>query len=427
MHTHWLGKEVNYPKGNHGIMADLAMIQATANFPFLDQENSLQMLALERLEKHLAYDFSPSGVHLENSPAYHMIVTQLYKKLFRFCDEYDIKLKPVFANHYARMLDYLAIVSLPSGGFPLIGDTKKEGSIKSFLTENSLIDYLLTNGRVGMAPPPGFHDTFSGVFIARGYEPCLDYKNTSYLFLQGGMQNRLHKHADNLSFVFSSLGKEVIVDGGHYSYTNSPWTKYFLSTMAHNNIVINENTYHRNQLDNGDIITDSVRFGERISYFKGYHTGYEGFRVSRKLLFIHPNLILVKDDVLPENPDKISRIEQVFNFGKGFEPKDISFDQVWITDDTIDIKIEQHLPFDTITHYHGNESPIRGWRSELTLKKDPVHQVSFVRSGMGPKSFVCSILLQSDGYCDPVKSFEFSEALTSIKVQRQNTFDTLEF
>ena len=50
-----------------------------------------------------------------------------------------------------------------------------------------------------------------------------------------------HGHADALSFILHVDGQPVFIDSGTYTYHTEPeWRQYFIGTLAHNTIRINQ-------------------------------------------------------------------------------------------------------------------------------------------------------------------------------------------
>lgn len=421
-HNEWLYDNENYPSGNHGIMVNRALLQSALLYDCFNNSEKWKDKSLDRLYDSFSGDVSPKGVHLENSPGYHLHVLRLLRNFMDISSFYDVKLSDEFDALYSNMIYYLAYLYKPDGKLPYIGDTRRSADIEDISFTNNEILFQKTNGQKGNYTKPWFYDEVSGVVVGKPLNESNQLENSSYLFFQGGFNSAIHKHSDNLSFVFSSCGHDIIVDGGHYSYTSSEWKKYFRSVYAHNNIVINGSTYNTRLLKPGDVAIDSIYFNEEYLYINSHHKGYEPTIVKRELIFIIPNLIILKDKIL-ENKSN-DRIEQIFNFSKSTQliRSDLSTTELAI-DTLITIYLKQHLPIDTFSVYKGSYNLIRGWQSNNTLLKYPIQQLSFIQKENTKKVFITSIFIESDKFSEPVESFSIvgQEDKTLIEWMRLNT------
>ena len=120
-----------------------------------------------------------------------------------------------------------------------------------------------------------------------------------------GMLTGGHSHADALSVVLFSQGRELLVDPGTYVYNSAPeWRRYFRSTPAHNTVAIDG----RDQADTAGTFRWKTRMSTQTSreasfpreYLEAEQDGYERLpqRVihRRRLLHIPGEYWIVVDD-----------------------------------------------------------------------------------------------------------------------------------
>src|SRR5699024_10311664 len=80
MHCDYLYNDKNYKNNNHGIMMDESLIIASIHISNKDLREIYLNKAFLRIKVALYRDFTRKGVHLENSPEYHLLVLKLFKR-----------------------------------------------------------------------------------------------------------------------------------------------------------------------------------------------------------------------------------------------------------------------------------------------------------------------------------------------------------
>lgn len=143
--------------------------------------------------------FTDEGVHKENSPSYHFGMVASLKRSIDVLSE-------LFPSHGLDLGRFNELVEKgssfskalikPDGTIPLVGD-----SVYRVFGEQSLD---LESGN--------FNYLDSGYFIHR------DVAKKTYFLFKNGYLSDYHRHDDDLSFVFSFLGEDVVVDGGMYKH-----------------------------------------------------------------------------------------------------------------------------------------------------------------------------------------------------------------
>ncbi|MFC6669105.1 heparinase II/III domain-containing protein [Marinobacterium aestuariivivens] len=159
--------------------------------------------------------FDENFVHKEHSPHYHHLVLDTLKRyektgLYSDYEFLSATIKEAEANS--------SFLYLPDGRELPFGDTdfKECKGISSLSSLES-------------------SPCYSDIFLKSGYFVCREEgEGGSYLSVINNFNSNIHKHADNLSFVWGECGQDIVVDPGKYKYCNDDIRKYVTTSMAHN-------------------------------------------------------------------------------------------------------------------------------------------------------------------------------------------------
>jgi uncharacterized heparinase superfamily protein len=244
-------------RGNHIIENARALIHGGIAFEGEEPKQWLRR-GMKLLETEVDEQLEPDGGHFERTPAYHVVVLRDLLEIAVFLRR-NRSVPSWLDDAIARMLDFLASITMPDGELPLIKDTTLDGlppydllAAGALHLDNwrwkqsddrgiypwclfgdqgwSRLDEMPTNNVQAMArycESSGFailRDERRFVVIDVG-RPCPDYLPA-------------HAHADLLSFELAIDGARIIVDSGVYEYDAGPWRDFFRSTRAHNTVEI---------------------------------------------------------------------------------------------------------------------------------------------------------------------------------------------
>ena len=160
--------------------------------------------------------FDDAGIHYENSPEYHFFALRLFSELLR-SGWYD-EVEGTFHHRLELARQHAPWMRFPDGRVLPIGDTTAAAPPRPGLLQP----------RDFPVPPevlnhPRYHIS---KFIAED--------GWSLLAIKAGYQQKTHRHEDNLSFVWSESGHDIIVDPAKYAYARDPVRAYVMSARAHN-------------------------------------------------------------------------------------------------------------------------------------------------------------------------------------------------
>jgi hypothetical protein len=111
---------------NHGVMQNIALLQAAVAFPDLEGTRERTLIARHRLAQQMAYFMNDEGVVLEHSPGYHRFgvrLVDMIEQLLAWTGQPPI---PGLAEKQARARLFLARLKRPDGSLPRLGDTNAE-------------------------------------------------------------------------------------------------------------------------------------------------------------------------------------------------------------------------------------------------------------------------------------------------------------
>lgn len=170
-------------------------------------------------------EFLSDGGGAEQSPSYHSLILDLLYIVMRTARHHGCELLDIEDLHSMGSA-YLRRICMPEG-LPQIGDDDSSHSLSKYMLPSWRHDGVAETNQILETNPE------TGISICR-------IGDASILFDHGplGMKpNFAHGHADALSMLMSINGRQVLVDSGTYTYSNSDgWRNYFRSAAAHNTL-----------------------------------------------------------------------------------------------------------------------------------------------------------------------------------------------
>jgi hypothetical protein len=269
-----------------------------------------------RLGVMLHRQFAADGVHLEHSPDYHRMVLGTLRTMID-CGMVTDGETVARADAIERALAWFVS---PCGHLVNFGDSDHRSlrctpDEAGRLWRTPAMRYVTTGGRAGELPTArtaSFRE--SGYFVARVAPEAAppDFGRSSYLALMAGFHSRTHKHADDLSFVWSDRGSDLLVDAGRYGYIGRTeegsdlWTEghwysdvrrvYCESTRAHNALELDGVDYRRKGVKPyGNALGRSLEAGHGIVAVEAECRHFGSVRHARVLVLLPGRWLLVQD------------------------------------------------------------------------------------------------------------------------------------
>ncbi|MFE0838844.1 heparinase II/III domain-containing protein [Achromobacter insolitus] len=305
-HATTLAKEDFYSSHtNHGLeQARILLLLASVFDKEWQDAPSLQATATARLESELDFAFTSEGVHVENSPAYHIFVFKTFISIIQtFSQAGQAKLANAFLPKARKILDYITHILRPDGKVPILGDTEKLRPTDAFdeilgkSREYQEFRYSLTGGKSGMLPRSRFKVyPMSGYVI---YRDSWDNRRALHAVFKAGALSSYHRQEDEGNLVVYAFGEDWLIDSGMYNYNqNDPIRKYVRSRYAHNIVVVDGTLYKKDwqELKNSWTLLDERLTGSNNQTTFTFH-GLVGVSTERTTQF-EPKRITVKDTIV---------------------------------------------------------------------------------------------------------------------------------
>lgn len=294
-------KSVYRPGHNHGVTQAYALLAIGLLFSLHPKAQHWAMLGCQRLEAQMAENVSSEGLHREHSPFYHFFVFRQFDQAYRLAKAYGLEFSQNFTDRLHAMLAAGAYLIKPDGALPALGDSAKKSVImvqESDLAEwtgNGSQEYLysITKGIRGKAPQNTsvYFPNAGYAFFRSGWGDSGRFEEERFLALRLSTFKTTHIHRDVLSFELYAYGKDLIVDsGGPFAYGHPNRAGYFLSTRAHNTIVV----------DDKDQSTGEARLlhwstSPQCDILDAEHSNYAGITHRRLVVFIRKQYFLIID------------------------------------------------------------------------------------------------------------------------------------
>lgn len=312
-----------YRNHNHGIFQDQALIYLSY---FLNSQQSDEWLALakERVKEQEAYAFSEEMVHVENSPAYQMGVVELFYQIAEFLSSQGDSFGSDLYDDVMLSLDFMSWAIKPNGILAEIGDTSSQkGTLKKtdYSMEkygNSYLSYAATLGDIGEKP-----EELSAWYPKSGYyfgrsswgEDTTEYTDSTWTMFKAGYLSRTHKHADDISFMLYSKGYDILVDPGWYNYmTGNKYRDYFISSHAHNTVIVDEKSYSPTVENSSKTGFFSHCTSENWDETIAYNDMYSDVSIDRHFIYGGGDTVILIDDIKSPSSHKYTQLFQLSEY-----------------------------------------------------------------------------------------------------------------
>ena len=280
----FLSKNENYDSlSNHGWDQAKALLIASK----LIGKNT--DLAANRFRDELTNAFSSEGIHVENSPHYHIhMMNNLVTSIELFI---EMGIEDDFVNEMRRIAEstilYYNVIVRENGTIPCIGDSYENPPKLNTITKN----FIKKN--TGKTTLHGFYP-----FPETGYCYWRDDWNglNVHLSLKNSYLSRYHRHDDDLSLTLNIGGVDVFIDGGLYKYEEKDEHRMFLrSPFSHSTIVLPK---HNPQRKLGYEFNNSSEIESKE--FTAQSGMWEGHVVTRKIKMVSSNKFMIQDSIQGE-------------------------------------------------------------------------------------------------------------------------------
>ena len=257
-------------------------------------------------------------VHVENSPGYQIGVMDLFRVISEFLIQFNDEFGENLYNDVKKSAEFMAYIMKPNGYAAEIGDTN--GSVNTTSSKNIGLS-VFGNGHLTYSATLGDSGTMpeenskvypkSGYYISHNDWNKENYTNSTWTMFKSGYSSKTHKHADDNSFMLYSKGYDIFADPGWYNYvTGNRYRDYFVSSLAHNTVVVDEKTYSataENSYKTGIFDYDQ---NDNYDYVGGFNDMYEGVMFDRHFYNLG-DAFIIYDNIISDEEHKYSQLFQL--------------------------------------------------------------------------------------------------------------------
>lgn len=276
MHASFLAEPQNYTRcHNHGIFQDYALIVAASHVRPSRRSTGWRSLAERRLREQIQQTFSSGGLHLENSPGYHVNIARLLEQIRSYCRAIGKPLPGELTETIEQANEKSRTLVMPNHWIAPVGDTQRELVREDLWTDKS---QQCTGGQDAIHGDAGY-----GMLRT----------DSISVFMSATHNSPIHKHCDDLSFVVGDQDGLVITDPGFLNYELDDSERHFtISWPAHNVLTCDEEME-----DEASIRCGFEAFGRNESWTCLVGRSERRMLVHRRWLMLHrpTGILLVVD------------------------------------------------------------------------------------------------------------------------------------
>jgi len=210
----FLASPYNYKyKHNHGIYEDFALMIAVSHLQNKDLQKKYYDIAIQRFQQQVLETLDKNGIHLENSPKYHLIITDLLNDFIKYTKNLNLTIDDEILRriNLANKNKYFFVLN--NGYIPPVGDSP-------YVPYN---DFLKSNNDLLVSQDGGY----------------VIYKDENfYLLLRSQSISHVHAHQDQLSFIYEDNKHLIVSDPGFLDYSSTKENLFLHSPQAHNTIYV---------------------------------------------------------------------------------------------------------------------------------------------------------------------------------------------
>jgi hypothetical protein len=314
-HAHY-NRNFHAQKGNWVTMEMNGLASAAVYWPEFKEAKAWFDYAMARMTPELAGQVYPDGAQKELTSSYHRVALRNFERFLQLAAEANLEAPPDFKACIERMYHYLAYTMNPSGEGPLNNDSDLH-SMRAELMEKAIEfhrpdwTYLATNGAEG-TPPEGPSSTvfpWAGQVILRsGWDA-----EAHWAFLDAGPMGIGHWHYDKLHLSVAAHGRDILVDGGRFTYQGGPWRAYFVGSPSHNVLLVDGHGQNACDKEALEPMHGNWAFTPEYDFTRGvFDNGYEGVEDTvthaRAVLYVRGGYWLVVDRVTSKEPHDLTAL-----------------------------------------------------------------------------------------------------------------------
>ncbi|WP_326965655.1 heparinase II/III domain-containing protein [Arthrobacter sp. CG_A4] len=227
---------------NHGMFQDLSLLYFSVMCDYVppNDREGFFATATARLYSYFSTSFTSDGVHVENTPTYHLMVSKHVHGVLDILSRAGHHHADYYRSLLRNAAEYATHALMPNGMYPPVSDTTQQletSAARQNIFDSNEFAYAASAGKIGSKPQRRtlvLPDSGYAIYRSSWGNP-----NASFAYFSAAYNANYHKHSDDLSLFLRSDGVDLLSEAGAYGYDyKDPLTKYGYSSYAHNCIVV---------------------------------------------------------------------------------------------------------------------------------------------------------------------------------------------
>ncbi|WP_321344804.1 alginate lyase family protein [uncultured Draconibacterium sp.] len=403
-----------YSSSNNHLISEYSGLFIASTLWQFPESKKWNCYAKEGLEKEIVRQHSLNGVNKEEAAEYIQFITDFFMLPYVVARKNNTPFSKKYEGALKSILFYINNLLDTNGNFPKYGD-EDDGKCILFTEDHTFNNFqsLLNTGAI-LFNEPAFRTTgndlktivltevgkpthLNKLDASAGVIPSKFYKKEGHGIFRfqakgeeiyvhfnaaplGFLSIAAHGHADALSFILHINGNPFFVDPGTYTYhTEYDWRKYFVGTLAHNTIRVNQTDQAKLAgptlwLNHYKCAILKLEMSEDSDTVIAQHNGYEKFGITHTREFCvekNKNRICITDTVECKKNGEYF-IELPFHLHPDIyvnKLNDSAFQCIDKELHTVHLQLDKKLKTSNI---RGQKYPqILGWYSKSFMQKEP--------------------------------------------------------
>jgi hypothetical protein len=230
-----------HARGNWLTMEMTGLARIATTWPEFREAEAWLDYARGQMLDELDRQIYPDGVQDELTSHYHRVVAGQYQTFYDLLRNNGHAVSEDFAKRVEQLWAYHALKMRPDGYGALNNDSDRDNNRKHTLRYADRYGradwrYIATNGEQGTPPEdgPSFFFPWAGQAVLRsGYDA-----DAHWSFFDVGPYGTGHQHADKLHLSVAAYGRDLLVDGGRFTYVGGPFRTYAKGSASHNVLLV---------------------------------------------------------------------------------------------------------------------------------------------------------------------------------------------
>jgi hypothetical protein len=302
------GKPVEWGLGTMTGLTDLAV-----SWPEFRESPEWLETATGTMLAELDDKFDPDFIHHHLTSIYQRRVAMYYEAVVGTIRRTGSPADPRLEKGLEGMWDYLAYTMCPGGAPPMNNDSDLSSVVSHLDRVQAMVPrndwrYITTNGREGERPKRlSVAYPWAGHAVMRsGWG-----EDAHWSFFDAGPWGMKHQHNDKLHLSVSAFGRDFLVDAGRYTYDPGADRDYFVSSFAHNVIIVDGGEQRPGAekagepLPGGWFVTEPDLDYARGAFSEGYDNVDGKVIHERAVMYVRDRFWVVVDRIESDRPRDI--------------------------------------------------------------------------------------------------------------------------